>query len=192
MGESGLILFGRFIFGGQTNNMLGEAFNGTFWYPRAAVWFIHCPIFICTGWYYTAYCCVWIAGKVFPGINLYARAVIGGIIAVLLDIWGDPVMTSPDFMIWVWGKGDPIELFGIPVWNFWGWFLCITIFAVLWEKLPSFKEKWGLAKGTVYFFITCFIAAWIALFLIYLYNIVIGGIFAVSGIQHAIQIPAGW
>jgi uncharacterized membrane protein len=192
MGESILILSGRFIFGGNTNNMLGDMFYGTFWYPKAWLWFIHCPIMICIGWYQVAYCCVWVATKVFPRMNLYLRAVMGGLIAMNIDLWLDPVATSTENMSWIWGKGDPLELFGIPVWNFWGWFLCITVFAILWENLPRMTAKWGLKKGTINFFLICFFCCFIAMGLIYLYHIVLGGVFALFGVQHAIQLPVGW
>jgi hypothetical protein len=190
--ESALILSGRFIFGGVTHNMFGDVFHGTFWYPKAAMWFIHCPIMICIGWYYVAYCCVWVATKAFPRMNVYLRAMVGGFIAMNLDMWIDPVSTSPEIMTWIWGKGDPIELFGIPVWNFWGWFMVISLFAVLWEKLPVIKEKWGTAKGTVNFFLIILLCDVIVAVLIYLYNIVIGGILALAGVQHAILFPPGW
>ena len=192
LGESGIILMGRFIFGGHVHNMFGDMFYGTFWYPKAALWFIHCPIMICIGWYQVAYCCVWIAGKLFPRMNLYPRAVMGGLIAMNLDLWIDPVATSPETMTWIWIKGDPIELFGIPVWNFWGWFLAITGYAIIWEQLPVFKEKWGLVKSSVYFFLACPLCTIIAVSLMFLYHIVAGGLLAAAGVPHAVRFPPGW
>ena len=36
---------------------------------------------------------VWVAGKVFPGVNLVGRAFVGALIPMLMDVWIDPVFT---------------------------------------------------------------------------------------------------
>jgi uncharacterized membrane protein len=192
MEETIFILFGRFL-GGSFNNILGEPFTGTYWFTfPGKIWLLECPGEACFGWFIWAYPSVWIAGKVFSRMPLYFRATVGGLIAMTIDLWLDPVSTSPEIMEWVWAKGDTIILFGIPLSNFIGWFLLIAVFAVLWEKLPIMQEKWGPKKGTVYFFIIIFCFNFLITATIFILTQIYGGILALAGFEHALNIPSGW
>jgi len=165
--ESIMILTGRFWTGG---GQIDPTVWGSYFFPQHLLSFIEAPVWVCLCWFIIAYSCVWVAGKVFPNLKLLPRAVIGALIAVIIDLWQDPVLTSPEHLKWIWAKGDHIGILGIPHGNFSGWFFLIFIFAVLWEKyLPGFINKHGIAKGGFAFlglifcsnlFVFIFLIAW--------------------------------
>jgi hypothetical protein len=185
------ILSGRF-FGGMVSNPLGETAYGTYWFTRGGCWFLETPIVACLGWFFIAYSCVLTAGKVFPGMSLLGRAAVGGLIAVGIDMWMDPIQTAPEIMAWVWGHGDVLLLFGIPHYNFLGWFLLIFLFAILWEKLPGMEERWGRPQATVRFVGIILTVPFGILFLIWAWILAVGILFSLAGIEHAVRIPSGW
>ena len=189
--ESMWILLGRFIPSG-TLNPLGETVHGTYWFTKGGLWFLETPITACIGWFFLAYSCVLVAGKVFPRMNLWGRAAVGGLIAMGIDLWLDPVATSPDMMSWVWADGDIFLLFGIPHTNFVGWFLLIFLFAFFWEKLPGMEEKWGRARATTLFFLVIFITEIFILIFFVIWIASLGTLLNHFGIEQAIQIPKGW
>jgi len=190
--ESMWILSGRFLSGIFTNP-LGYTIHGSYWFTRGGFWFFETPLAPCIGWFFIAYTCVLVAGKVFPRMNLLGRAVIGGLIAMLIDMWMDPAITSPEHIAWVWAKGDFMLFFGIPVYNFMGWFWLITIFAVLWEKLPQMEEKWGRQKATLMFFFICLLSD-IAIYLVIImpWFVIAPNIAVWFGVDQTILIPPGW
>lgn len=189
--ESIWILWGRFT-GSASCPGLGEIVAGTYWFPKGALWFFETPVFACIGWFYLAYTCVWVAGTVFPKAGLVGRAAIGGLIAMGFDLWQDPVVVSPELMLWVWAKQDVIHLWGIPQSNFAGWFFLIFVFAILWEQLPRWEAKWGRAKATGNFF----------LILVFCDFAILGSLAALSyllratliflGFEHTVVWPQGW
>jgi len=165
--ESIMILTGRFWTGG---GQIDPTVWGSYWFPQHLFSFIEAPVWICLCWFIIAYSCVWVAGKIFPNLRLWVRAFIGALIAVFIDLWLDPVLTSPEHMKWIWAKGDHIGILGIPHGNFSGWFFLIFIFAILWEKyLPRFIDTYGIVKGGFSFlamilcsnfFVFTFLIAW--------------------------------
>jgi hypothetical protein len=185
------ILSGRF-FGGMVNNPLGEAATGTYWFTRGGCWFLETPIVACLGWFFIAYSCVLTAGKVFPRMRLLGRACVGALIAVGVDLWMDPIQTAPEIMAWVWGRGDVLLLFGIPHYNFLGWFLLIFLFAIFWEKLPEMEEKWGRPRATVRFMSIILTVPFGVLFFIWAWIFAVGILLSLIGIDHAVRIPGGW
>lgn len=143
--ESIMIFSGRYWMGG---GRIDPTVFGSYWFPQHLFSFVEAPVWVCICWFIIAYSCVWTAGKLFPRLSLTKRALIGALIAVVIDLWEDPVLTSPELMKWVWAKGDHIVILGIPHGNFNGWFFLIFVFAILWEKfLPCFIEKWGVVMG---------------------------------------------
>ena len=143
--ETIMILTGRFWMGG---GRVDPTVFGSYWFPQGLLWFLETPVWVCLCWFIIAYSCVWVADKVFPGLPLWRRAVIGALIAVIIDLWEDPVLTSPELLKWVWAKGDHIGILGIPHGNFIGWFFLIFIFAILWERwLPRLMIRFNPVKG---------------------------------------------
>jgi hypothetical protein len=185
------ILSGRFL-GGMVSNPLGETVTGTYWFTRGGCWFLETPIAACLGWFFIAYSCVLTAGKVFPGMGLLGRAFVGAMIAVGVDLWMDPIQTAPEIMAWVWGRGDVLLLFGIPHYNFLGWFLLIFLFAIFWEKLPEMEEKWGRPGATIRFVSIILTVPFAILLFIWVWIYALGVLFSLAGVEHAVHIPAGW
>ncbi|MEW6443926.1 MAG: carotenoid biosynthesis protein [bacterium] len=185
------ILSGRF-FGGMVHNPLGETFHGTYWFTRGIFWFLETPITACLGWFFIAYSCVLTAGKVFPRMGLWGRATVGGLIAMSIDLWIDPVQTAPEVTSWVWAKGDFLLFFGIPHYNFIGWFLLIFLFAIFWEKLPGMEARYGRAGATNRFFAIVLGVPWLVLFFIWLWLFVLGSLFSWAGVEQAVHVPRGW
>lgn len=185
------ILSGRFL-GGRVENPLGETFFGTYWFTRGIVWFLETPLTACMGWFFIAYACVLTAGKVFPRMGLWGRAAAGGLIAMGIDLWIDPVQTAPEVMSWVWAKGDPLLLFGIPQYNFVGWFLLIFLFAIFWEALPGLEASRGRTGASVRFFGLVLAVPFAVFAVIWLWIYLLGGILSLVGVQGAMRIPRGW
>jgi hypothetical protein len=189
--ESMWILLGRFQ-PETTSSPVGEPVHGTYWFTKGGFWFLETPITACIGWFFLAYSCVLVAGKAFPKMGLMGRATVGGLIAMGIDLWMDPIATSPELMNWVWAKGDVLLILGIPHTNFVGWFLLIFLFAIFWENLPRFEHRWGRAKATAMFYAMIF-GTEIAILLFFVVWIqILGNLFSLAGIDHAVAIPKGW
>lgn len=190
--ESVWILSGRYL-GGQFNLPPGGILFGSYWFTKGGFWFVETPLVACLGWFAIAYSCVWVAGKALPGLGLWGRATLGGLVAMGTDLWADPVATSPELMSWVWAKGDFFLLFGIPFYNFLGWFLLIFLFAVFWENLPRMEVRWGRTGASVRFLSVCLGGAFgVAAFIFVFWFAVMGGLLGLSGATHLLQIPLGW
>ena len=185
------ILSGRF-FGGSVNNPLGEAATGTYWFTRGGCWFLETPITACLGWFFIAYTCVLTAGKVLPRMGLLGRAAVGGVVAVGIELWVDPVQTAPEIMAWVWGRGDVLLLFGIPHYNFLGWFLLIFLFATFWERLPQMEASRGRPAATVRFFSIILTVPFAVLLFIWAWIFSLGILLSAAGVEQAVRIPGGW
>lgn len=149
--ETLMILSGRFWMGG---GLVDPNVWGSYWFPQGILWFLETPVWVCLCWFLIAYSCVTVAGKVFPRAGLWSRAFVGGMIAMVIDLWEDPVLTSPEHMKWIWAKGDHVGILGIPHGNFIGWFFLIFVFAILWEKyLPVFEKRLGGWGGMTAFMV---------------------------------------
>ncbi|MBN1613324.1 MAG: carotenoid biosynthesis protein [Deltaproteobacteria bacterium] len=190
--ESAWILSGRYL-GGTMSLAPGGTIYGTYWFTKGFGWFVETPVSACLGWFIYAYSCVWIAGRVFPKLSLLTRATVGGLTAMLIDMWQDPVLTSPELMNWVWGKADWLLIFGIPLYNFVGWFLLIFLFAIFWEKLPQIVRKYGQHQATIIFLLVCTVGSVIVAAAIFLICFGIAGTLAsLAGVQQTLHIPPGW
>ena len=88
--ESMWILLGRFI-PQTTSSPLGEPVYGTYWFTKGALWFLETPITACIGWFFLAYSCVLVAGKVFPKMGLLGTGDRGR-----PDCHGDRPVDGPD------------------------------------------------------------------------------------------------
>ncbi len=192
---------GSFVFTGLEESMwiLTERFFGHsidvlggYWFTRGGFWFIEAPVSACLGWFFLAYACVMTAGKIFPNMGVIARAAIGSLIAMTIDLWLDPVVTSPEILSWVWAKGDPLVIFGIPHTNFVGWFLLIFLFAIFWENLPVMENKWGRVKAGNLFFVILFATEVAILIFFFAWCFVLGHIINFAGFGPELLIPPGW
>jgi hypothetical protein len=126
--------------------------QGTYYFTKGFFWFLETPVLACLGWFFVAYSCVYVAELLLPRRSLTLRAGLGGLLAMNLDLWLDPVQTSNTFLSWIWAKGDRIEIFSIPLSNFMGWFLLIFLFALVFDRVPAMVRRWGPAKAALYFY----------------------------------------
>lgn len=133
-----------------------EDVTGTYYFTKGFFWFLETPILACLGWFFVAYSCVYVADLLIPRANIIGRAALGGLLAVNLDLWLDPVQTHETFKSWIWSKGDPVNVFSIPLSNFIGWFLLIFLFAIVFDRLPNMVKKWGPGKAAVIFYCILF------------------------------------
>jgi hypothetical protein len=130
--------------------------SGTYYFTRGFFWFIETPVLACVGWFFVAYSCVYISGLLIPGARILWKATLGGLLAVNLDLWLDPVQTHETFKSWIWAEQDVINIFSIPLSNFMGWFLLIFLFAIVFHRLPGMVRKRGPGRAALYFYLILF------------------------------------
>jgi len=161
-----LFLTGSIIFTGLEECMwiFGGRFGLTFptyFFTKGGLWFFEIPLYTCLGWFILAYSCVFIAENLFDDGKVFWSAFLGGVFAVMLDLWIDPInvnlgalspYTSAGF--WVWNMQDTLRIFGIPLMNFIGWFLVVFLFAYLWGQIreAQTKKHWSKLKCTIIFY----------------------------------------
>jgi len=126
--------------------------TGTYYFTKGFFWFLETPLLACLGWFFVAYSCVYVADILLPKAKIIWRATLGGLLAVNLDLWLDPVQTHWAFLSWIWGEGDMIQIFSIPFSNFAGWFLLIFLFAIVFDKVPAMISRWGPVKTAFIFY----------------------------------------
>ena len=164
-----MFLGGSFFFTGLAENvwiylgkhpqllaaMSGEfsSVPGTYYFTRGFFWWGDMPATICLAWFFIAYSCVYIQDILLPRTGIWARAAVGGLMAMSLDLWLDPVQVHPAWQSWRWVTNETIKVFSIPLTNFAAWFLMILLFAVAFDKLPRLVERRGVAGGTGLFFL---------------------------------------
>jgi len=190
-------LLGSFVYTGLEESMwilIGRYFipNGTYWFTKGGFWFFETPFIACIGWFYIAYSCLLVAGKVFPKMSIGWRSLIGGLIAMGIDLWTDPIVTSPEIISWVWTSADVLNIFGVPHTNFIGWFLLIFVFALFWEGLlPRWEEKWGRNKAATVLLISLFGVKVAILIGFFMWSTILSIIFNLT-CGGPIHIPSGW
>ncbi len=183
--KAAMFLGGSFFFTGLAENLwifLGKhpqllagisgefsSVPGTYYFTRGFFWWGDMPATICLGWFFIAYACVYIQDILLPRAGIWARASVGGLMALSLDLWLDPVQVSPAWQSWRWVTNESIKVFSIPLTNFAAWFLLILLFAVAFEKLPRLTARHGVWKGSLLFFLLllAYKAAILALFVLY-------------------------
>lgn len=126
---------------------LGPKFLGLVPYLIAIAWFMMMyPSFIISEWLIPS---SWKgAGR------LLALASISGLIMAAWDVVMDPIMVADKN--WVWDiKG---EFFGVPLQNYWGWWLTVfttfVIYLLVTRNQPSAKEAWFDRLALIAFMIT--------------------------------------
>ena len=136
----------------------------TYYFTRGGLWFLEIPLYTCLGWYILAWCCVKVAETIFPKRNYIFHAIVAGVMATSLDLFIDPVMVnrgstsiySDSLGMWVWllDFSERFSIFSIPFSNFFGWFMVIALFAILYGFiLNDIKiEQKGIKKSANMFF----------------------------------------
>jgi len=162
-----LFLTGSIIFTGLEECMwiFGGRFGltyPTYFFTKAGLWFFEIPVYTCLGWFILAYCCVFIAEYLIKKERIFWTAVLGGVFAVMIDLWIDPINVNMGEMspypnatgFWVWNMVNTLDIFSIPLMNFIGWFLVVFLFAYLWGKIREAREEkqWSKLKCTLVFY----------------------------------------
>jgi len=125
-------------------------------YPGYLLWVGLVPLWIGLGWFIVSLSSFMIFHEVLcPKKRALVCALFAGLLAVNVDLMIDPVASSNHLWIWI---QPGLNLFGVPLYNFAGWFLMILFFdliiyhtitgvrpikplAFLENKLFSFKDK---------------------------------------------------
>ena len=77
-------------------------------------------------------------------------ATLAGLFAVNMDLLIDPVASSN--RLWIW-NGMNLSLLGIPLYNFFGWFIMIFLYdLIIWHTVVSFRSMKGLSSVEKYLF----------------------------------------
>jgi len=127
--------------------LLGPKFLGLVPYLIAVAWFMMMyPSFVMAEWLIPS---AWTGAK-----RLLSVAATGGLIMTAWDVVMDPIMAAGKN--WVWDV--PGAFFGIPLQNYWGWWLTVFITFVLYllvtRNKPSVKEAWFDRQALIAFMIT--------------------------------------
>jgi uncharacterized membrane protein len=128
---------------------LGPKFLGLVPYLIAVSWFMMMyPSFVITEWLISS---SWTGAK-----RLLAIAAIGGLVMTSWDVVMDPIMVAGKH--WVWEVPGPF--FGVPLQNYWGWWLTVfvtfVIYLLVTRNRPSVKEAWLDRLALIAFMITGF------------------------------------
>lgn len=127
--------------------LLGLKFMGLVPYLIAVAWFMMMyPSFVMADWVTPA--------SLMGAGRLLAIAAIGGLVMTSWDVVMDPIMVAGKN--WVWDvKGD---YFGVPLQNFWGWWLTVfttfVIYLLIIRKGPSTSEALFDRQALVLYMIT--------------------------------------
>ena len=158
---------------------------GTYYFTKGGLWFIEIPLYTCLGWFVLAWGCVFVSQTIFPKRGYIFHSMVAGGLAVSLDLFLDPVMVnlgsasvfSDSMGMWVWltEQGMSFSIFSIPFFNFFGWYLVVVLFAILYGFVLNDEkiEKRGKTKSALIFFALIPVFLGICFGLIYLMSIII-------------------
>jgi uncharacterized membrane protein len=126
---------------------LGPKFLGLVPYLIAVAWFMMMyPSFVIAEWLVPF---SWKGAK-----RLLTLAAVGGLIMTSWDVVMDPIMVAGKHWIW----DEPGAFFGVPLQNYWGWWLTVfvtfVIYLLVTRNRPAVKEAWFDRFALVAFMIT--------------------------------------
>jgi putative membrane protein len=136
---------------------LGPKFLDLVPYLIAVAWFMMMyPSFVMAEWLVPS---AWTGAK-----RLLSIAAVGGLIMTAWDVVMDPIMVAGQH--WIWEQ--PGAFFGVPLQNYWGWWLTVfttfVIYLLVTRNKPSVKEAWFDRQALIAFMITGFGNVFLALF----------------------------
>ena len=99
-------------------------------YPRYVLWAGIVPFWISVGWFDITFPAFLFSRTLFAKNGALVTSIIGGLIAVNMDLLIDPVATSSH--LWRWTH-DSFYLLGVPVTNYIGWFLLSSLFLLVFD-----------------------------------------------------------
>ncbi|MHA1143332.1 MAG: carotenoid biosynthesis protein [Candidatus Helarchaeota archaeon] len=152
-----LFFFGSFVFTcGEENfwiimgNLPGSIPTYYFNFQTNIFWWLAVPIVAGCSWFILAYGAFYIADTMAPKWGLYKKSVLAGLLAMNIDLMVDPIAVRYTFWYWLSARNANVWVLGIPISNFYGWFLLIFLFSIYWTKIT--EKDWKPVKKTLIFF----------------------------------------
>ncbi|MHC1591123.1 MAG: carotenoid biosynthesis protein [Candidatus Helarchaeales archaeon] len=152
-----LFFFGSFVYtcGEENFWILAGALPGSiptyyFNFQTNIFWWLAVPIVAGCSWFILAYGAFFIAETIFPEWSLVKKSILAGLLAMNIDLMVDPIAVRYTFWFWLSPRNANIWLLGIPISNFYGWFLLIFLFSIYWTKIS--EKEWKPLKKAVIFF----------------------------------------
>jgi uncharacterized membrane protein len=99
-------------------------------YPRYLIWAGVVPFWISIGWFDVTFPAYHFSRTLLAKHDALVASLVGGLIAVNMDLLIDPAATSSH--LWRWTH-DSFYLFGVPVTNYVGWFLLSSLFLLVFD-----------------------------------------------------------
>lgn len=142
------------------------------------------PWLIPVAWFMMTYPSFWIASHLVPAVKStwvwrLSVAAVGGLVMTAWDLAMDPMMVAGGH--WVWDQ--PGEYFGVPLQNFWGWWLTIFVTFCLYlivgnVRPQSISPADGFSSLVIAAYATTGVSTIIAAFEFGLDGVALVGIFA--------------
>ncbi|MHA1229698.1 MAG: carotenoid biosynthesis protein [Candidatus Helarchaeota archaeon] len=167
--KTGLFFYGAIVFAGleECYWIIGGRFGvlpPTYFFTKGGLWFFEIPFFTCLGWFIISYCCYYIVKTLFPNQKYYIKNALAALIATTFDMFIDPVMVNLGSIsiypgasgMWVWLNTENVfRIFSIPFYNFFGWFMVVFMFLLLYNYMidPQKMKYRGKTKTAIFFFL---------------------------------------
>jgi uncharacterized membrane protein len=105
-------------------------------YPGYLLWLGIVPLWVSLGWFIISLSSFMIFHDIISGQRrAIVPAVLAGLLAVNIDLMVDPVSSSNKLWVWI---VPGLDLFGVPLYNFVGWFLMILFFdLIIWHTITG-------------------------------------------------------
>lgn len=100
--------------------------------PFYLLWVGRTPLWISIGWFDITFPTFMLLNSIISKAGLWSRAVLGGIIAVSLDLIIDPAATASQ--LWRWTHPS-LYILGVPITNYIAWFLLATFYIATFESI---------------------------------------------------------
>lgn len=100
--------------------------------PFYLLWTGLTPLWVSIGWFDITFPTFMLLAEVLSRSRLWTKAIMGGFIAVSLDLIIDPAATA--FGLWRWTHPS-LYFLGVPVTNYIGWFLLTTFYLAVFESV---------------------------------------------------------
>jgi uncharacterized membrane protein len=125
----------------STGSYSYSAFAGSLFpaYRGYFIWIGIVPLWIEMGWFIVSASSFMIFHDVLLSKSrTVAAALLAGLFAVDLDLMIDPIASSNRLWVWI---GPSLNILGIPIYNYVGWFLMIFLYdVIIWNTVIAFRQ----------------------------------------------------
>ncbi len=112
-------------------------------YPYYLLWIGPVPFWISIGWFDATFPAFQFSKVLVKRGKTLSRAVVGGLIAVNLDLLIDPVAVASG--LWLWTHKS-FYFLGVPITNYIGWFMLVSLFITVYDKTVVQRLQIGFLK----------------------------------------------